>query len=594
MGSGGSKGAAGFRVFRVVAGGPADEAGLEIFFDYVVEVDGTVVESDQQSFSSMIKDKEGKRVKLTVYNCRTQALRDVFVIPRSWNGQGLLGLVVKFDHIENGENQGLRVLEIQPNSPAAQAGLKAFKDFIIASGDIIVRDGEDLGELVSTHIGKELALTVYNTDSENTRDLKVTPHKGWGGDGLLGFATGSGVLHRIPMARKSFVMSANPEGVVAALAEPAPSLQVTDTTSPMEPAPTPPIPDLIPVKSEPGSVVTTETIYVSSVAQVVLPIEPVISEPMTRAFEAVQNRADPTQANEEVYEPQPSTPSSPEPTITKPVADTLRTESPPPTEPLETEHSSQPSIPLSPAPPILPREPQRAESYSPPAARNDLQQTNVYSPPPANIDTEVYRAPQGISASSLQLGETNATPPVEATSAPYLWTNSQPEETSEPPLWAEPQLGENISALPVQETASPLLWAQPQPGETNSAVPVQETSSPPLWAGIGKDVEFSHPSISGSLQNEEAAAAPTASYVVGRAVSGQLPEQHYIATPMSGVAAPPSDSSEYSQSVAEAFGLVPPANTAEASTARRSSDGSSVVFVDPVTNASPDIAKLFD
>jgi hypothetical protein len=48
--------------------------------------------------------------------------------------------------------------------------------------------------------------------------------------------------------------------------------------------------------------------------------------------------------------------------------------------------------------------------------------------------------------------------------------------------------------------------------------------------------------------------------------------------------------SEYSQSVAEAFGLVPPVNSEEQMSARRSSDGSAVI----VDRLSPDISKLFD
>lgn len=246
MGSGSSKGFGGFRVFRVVEGGPASEAGLEIFFDFVVEVNGVVIESDKQSLALMIKDQQGKRVKLTVYNCRTQALRDVYLIPRNWGGQGLLGLVVKFDLIENGENQGLRVLEIQSESPAAKSGLVSFKDFVIGSGDIIVRDADDLSELVGSHIGKDLSLTVYNTDTEGIRAVTVQPNRGWGGDGLLGFATGSGVLHRIPMARKPLNFSDESQPTGAPI-EPAASLECTDPTSPVELPVTPPIPNLVPV-----------------------------------------------------------------------------------------------------------------------------------------------------------------------------------------------------------------------------------------------------------------------------------------------------------------------------------------------------------
>ena len=80
MGAGGSKNPGGFRVFRVISNGPADLAGLEQFFDYVIEVDGRVIESDRLSFSAMIKDREGERIKLTVYNCRTHAVRGMCTV----------------------------------------------------------------------------------------------------------------------------------------------------------------------------------------------------------------------------------------------------------------------------------------------------------------------------------------------------------------------------------------------------------------------------------------------------------------------------------------------------------------------------------
>ena len=70
MGSGPSKNASGFRVFRVSGGSPASEAGLEVFFDYIVEVDGKPIESEQQSFLSMIK--VCFRIIWTVFACLEQ------------------------------------------------------------------------------------------------------------------------------------------------------------------------------------------------------------------------------------------------------------------------------------------------------------------------------------------------------------------------------------------------------------------------------------------------------------------------------------------------------------------------------------------
>lgn len=179
----------------------------------------------------------------------------MYLIPRQWGGQGLLGLVVKYDSIEDGENQGLRILELLPNSPASVAGLIAYKDYIIGSKDVIVRDLDDLGELLSSSIGKNLSLTVYNTDKESSREVSIIPNRDWGGEGLLGCGIGTGILHRIPMSRKSLVPQApdtadesdeqpqhpdSPKARQEPEKEPVPSLLVTNNpVSPFEPSSSP-------------------------------------------------------------------------------------------------------------------------------------------------------------------------------------------------------------------------------------------------------------------------------------------------------------------------------------------------------------------
>ena len=151
-------------------------------------------------------------------------------------------MVVKYDYIEEGENQGLRVLEIQTGSPALAAGLIPFKDYLVGSGDIIIRDGNDLTELVSTHVGSELSLSVYNADTETVREVILTPKRGWGGEGLLGCGIGTGVLHRIPMARRSTRVPDLGEDLVSptVATEPAPTQNnATLPVSPQEPISSP-------------------------------------------------------------------------------------------------------------------------------------------------------------------------------------------------------------------------------------------------------------------------------------------------------------------------------------------------------------------
>lgn len=42
---------------------------------------------------------------------------------------------------------------------------------------------EDLFSLIETYEGKGLKLYVYNTDTDNCREVIITPNSAWGGEG---------------------------------------------------------------------------------------------------------------------------------------------------------------------------------------------------------------------------------------------------------------------------------------------------------------------------------------------------------------------------------------------------------------------------
>ncbi|CAK0825412.1 unnamed protein product, partial [Prorocentrum cordatum] len=129
MGGGSSTEIGGVRVFKVSQGSPAAEAGLEVFFDFILEVNGVKMDPNyQQKFSEGIQAAENSSAKLLVYNTRAHTTREVIVMPRKWAGKGLLGATVRFDVTEPSETNGIRVLEVFPNSPAAHAGLVPFQD----------------------------------------------------------------------------------------------------------------------------------------------------------------------------------------------------------------------------------------------------------------------------------------------------------------------------------------------------------------------------------------------------------------------------------------------------------------------------------
>ncbi|XP_076344973.1 Golgi reassembly-stacking protein 2-like isoform X2 [Tachypleus tridentatus] len=184
--------------FKVQDNSPGQNAGLESFFDFIVAVGKTRLSQDNNSLKEVLKANVEKPVTMTVYNSKTQNVRDVEIIPSNeWGGQGLLGISIRFCSFEGANENVWHVLDVKPHSPAELAGFQPFLDYIIGA-DSVVHESEDLFTLVETHEGKPLKLYVYNTNTDTCREVTITPNKHWGGEGSLGCGIGYGYLHRIP------------------------------------------------------------------------------------------------------------------------------------------------------------------------------------------------------------------------------------------------------------------------------------------------------------------------------------------------------------------------------------------------------------
>ena len=90
------------------------------------------------------------------------------------------------------------ITSILPNSPASIAGLQANGDYIIGTPSSFLSSEAAISELAEDYTGRELTLFVYNHLSNTTREVKITPNRGWGGEGLLGCELGFGPVHRLP------------------------------------------------------------------------------------------------------------------------------------------------------------------------------------------------------------------------------------------------------------------------------------------------------------------------------------------------------------------------------------------------------------
>lgn len=212
-------GGEGFHLHGVQENSPAQQAGLEPYFDFIITIGHSRLNKENDTLKALLKANVEKPVKLEVFNMKTMKVREVEVVPSNmWGGQGLLGASVRFCSFRRASEHVWHVLDVEPSSPAALAGLCPYTDYIVGS-DQILQESEDFFTLIESHEGKPLKLMVYNSESDSCREVTVTPNAAWGGEGSLGCGIGYGYLHRIPTQPSS--QHKKPPGGVSPPATPA-------------------------------------------------------------------------------------------------------------------------------------------------------------------------------------------------------------------------------------------------------------------------------------------------------------------------------------------------------------------------------------
>lgn len=220
-------GTEGYHVLRVQDNSPGQKAGLEAFFDFILAIGNTRLDQDNDTLKELLKANIDKEIQMTVFSSKTQNIRVVNISPSTtWGGQGLLGVSIRFCSFEGANENVWHILEIHPSSPAEEAGLIPFTDYIIGA-DSILHESEDLFTLIESHEGRPLKMYVYNIDLDACREVTITPNSKWGGEGSLGCGIGYGYLHRIPI-RVLPTAGSPPEGKPA----------TTALSQPLQPVPT--------------------------------------------------------------------------------------------------------------------------------------------------------------------------------------------------------------------------------------------------------------------------------------------------------------------------------------------------------------------
>jgi GRASP55/65 PDZ-like domain len=189
----------GYRVMKLFKGSPASRAGLAAFEDFIVAVDGALVDGDG-ALGSILKNAEGTPVSLTVWNCIDAQERTVTLAPAKWTGgPGLLGAAVRYEPVKGATDFVWRVVDVYRNSPADDCGLTPESDFLVGTPAQVFRTTDALSKLVKQAAKAKVAssILVYSTSTARTRCIDIVPSSDWGGEGLLGCELATGLLHRI-------------------------------------------------------------------------------------------------------------------------------------------------------------------------------------------------------------------------------------------------------------------------------------------------------------------------------------------------------------------------------------------------------------
>lgn len=92
---------------KVQDNSPGHTAGLEAFFDFIIAIERTRLDQDNDTLKELLKQNIDKPIKMTVYSSKSQSIRDVQIIPSAtWGGQGLLGVSIRFCSFE-GANENV-------------------------------------------------------------------------------------------------------------------------------------------------------------------------------------------------------------------------------------------------------------------------------------------------------------------------------------------------------------------------------------------------------------------------------------------------------------------------------------------------------
>eukprot|EP00826_Nyctotherus_ovalis_P012618 TRINITY_DN1334_c0_g2_i3.p1 TRINITY_DN1334_c0_g2~~TRINITY_DN1334_c0_g2_i3.p1 ORF type:complete len:254 (+),score=76.11 TRINITY_DN1334_c0_g2_i3:102-863(+) len=189
-----------YRILKVKPNSPSSDIPIEEMLDFLIH--STEVNGAYTKFDDYVAANENKEIELTFFNIASQKEWKHKMMPKKWEGSGLIGVTLHPETYQDAHNKVIHILDVMVDSPMHKAGFKPYSEYIIGTRDLTFEDVHDFTEFIQSNNNKPVDLVVYDSKEQTTRVRTLVPNSQWGGAGSLGGEVGFGYAHSLPV-RKS-------------------------------------------------------------------------------------------------------------------------------------------------------------------------------------------------------------------------------------------------------------------------------------------------------------------------------------------------------------------------------------------------------
>jgi hypothetical protein len=161
----------GFRIYKIINGGPLDKAGLKILDDFLIPPEEI---NKKISFPNWIKENENKTIKLNYYSISKRKILPIEIqLNNSNDKNGILGGTINYENFSKAYKKVLHVIKVKENSFSKnELHLDELNDYLIAlkpeDGDFQTLNGSNenplkaFSQIIKNNIGKKCDFYIYN------------------------------------------------------------------------------------------------------------------------------------------------------------------------------------------------------------------------------------------------------------------------------------------------------------------------------------------------------------------------------------------------------------------------------------------------